>query len=71
MDINLRSIAKTLTKQKYAVDSTYFMVVDDQSRSRKIRVGAKIYAFRGQATLGTFAEALSRNSLRLNQEYEK
>lgn len=54
IDINLRPIAKTLSKSKWAVDSHYFIVVDDQSRSRKIRVGAKVYAFRGPAGLGHF-----------------
>jgi hypothetical protein len=54
IDINLRPIAKSLSKSKWSVDSHYFMVVDDQSRSRKMRVGAKIYGFRGQADLGHF-----------------
>jgi hypothetical protein len=64
MDINLRPIAKLLGRQKYAVNSQYFLVVDDQSRSKKIRVGAKIYAFRGQANFEPFVEALSKNCIR-------
>ena len=64
MDINLRPIAKLLGRQKFTVHSQYFIVVDDQSRSRKMRVGAKLYAFRGQGSLGPFVEALSKNCIR-------
>jgi hypothetical protein len=65
MDVNLRPIAKALGRQKYSVNSHYFLVIDDQSRSKKIRVGAKIYAFRGQASLGPFIEALAKNTFKL------
>lgn len=66
MDINLRPIAKSLGRQRYAVNSHYFLVVDDQSRTKKIRIGTKIYAFRGQVTLGPFVEALSKNPIRID-----
>ena len=64
MDINIRPIAKSLGRQKYAINSQYFVVVDEESRSKKIRVGAKIYAFRGQASLGGFVDAISKNCIR-------
>lgn len=54
IDINLRPIAKSLGRQKYSVNSHYFLVIDDQSRCKKIRIGANIYAFRGHASLSSF-----------------
>lgn len=54
MDINLRPIAKLLGRQKYTVHSQYFIVVDDQSRPKKLRVGLKLYAFRAQANFTHF-----------------
>jgi hypothetical protein len=64
IDINLRPIGKSLGRQKYAINSHYFLVIDDQSRCKKIRVGAKIYAFRGQASLGPFVEAIAKSNIR-------
>lgn len=68
MDINMRPIAKMLAKQKYAVASHYFLVVDEQGKSRKMRIGAKISAFRGQAALGNLVEAISKNPLHLSPD---
>lgn len=72
IDINLRPVGRMLERQKTFVDSHYFLVVDDHSRSTKIRVGAKIYAFRGPSQLAVFIDSLSKNPIRSNiQPIEK
>jgi len=49
IDLNLRHIAKNIHKQKYSVDSHYFIVLDDKTQPVKIRIGLKLYVFRGPA----------------------
>ena len=51
-----------LAKQKYFCDHNYFITLDDQSKLRKLRIGAKVYAFRGSSTLNHFVEAIQKNS---------
>ena len=65
----MRPIAKVLAKQKYFSDNNYFITVDDQSKLRKLRIGAKIYAFRGSSVLNHFAEAIQKNSFKEDEEY--
>lgn len=60
-----------LARQKHSINSQYFIVVDDQSRTKKIRVGIKLYAFRAQGSFGPFVEALTKNCIRndiINEE---
>lgn len=64
LDINLRPIANCLQTQKMYVNAHYFTIVDHNSKLKKIRVGAKLYAFRGPNLLSNFVEALARNPLR-------
>jgi hypothetical protein len=66
LDINLRPVAKTLSKQKYFVDSHYFMVVDGESQPCRMRVGCKVYGFRGTGQLSHFVECLAANPVRFN-----
>ena len=40
------------------------MVVDEQSRARKMRAGIKIVAIRGHASVANFVEGLARNCIR-------
>ena len=66
IDINIRPIAKTLqAKQKYFVDSHYFLAVDNNAQPSKVRVGCKVYGFRGNAQLSNFIDGLVMNPLRL------
>ena len=62
----MRPLASTIAKQKYAVDSSYFIAVNEQSRASKLRIGAKVYILRGNAGLGGFVEALASNTIRSN-----
>jgi hypothetical protein len=54
IDLNLRHIAKNIGKQKYSIDSHYFIVLDDKTQPVKIRVGLKIYVFRGPTEISGF-----------------
>lgn len=47
IDLNLRHIVKNINKQKYSVDSHYFIVLDEKTQPVKLRVGLKVYLFRG------------------------
>ena len=61
IDINLKSISKKLTKDKYNIANQYFVVVNEESRPMKIRVGLKIYTFKGTSLLTNFIDTLSRH----------
>jgi hypothetical protein len=65
LDINLRPIAKHLHTHKLFVDSHYFLTVDQQARPSKLRVGLKVYAFRGTLPLSHFVDALINNPIRI------
>ena len=54
MDINLQAVTKAFSKQKYFVESQYFVVVNQEARLMKMRVGCKIYALRGNSDLLPF-----------------
>jgi len=47
IDVNLRNIEKSLAHKKLTVDSHYFIALDDHTRPIKLRVGLKVYVFRG------------------------
>ena len=49
IDLNLRNIAKNLSRQKFTVDSHYFIALDERTQPIKLRVGLKVYVFRGPA----------------------
>ena len=68
IDLNMRPIAKILQRQNHFVDSHYFLAVDSNSRPRKMRVGMKVYAFKGSSLLGSFVEELARTPIRSDQE---
>jgi hypothetical protein len=61
LDINVKSISKNLIKEKYSINSQYFILVDQNSHAKKMRVGAKIYTFRGHVGLGNFVDNLRSN----------
>jgi hypothetical protein len=48
-------------KDKYAVHSQYFVLVNQDAQLRKMRVGTKLYAMRGNIGLGNFINALQNN----------
>lgn len=51
LDISMRPILRKITKQNYSVNEGYFLVVDEQSQMTKMRVGARVIAFKGSSTL--------------------
>lgn len=61
IDINLKSVGKKLSKEKYTVNNQYFVVVDHDSHTKKMRVGMKLYSMRGSAMIGNFVDILSRH----------
>ena len=61
IDINLRPVAKSLSKQKFYVDSHYFVAIDSESQLSKVRVGSKIYAFKGTSQIEHFVNSLAAN----------
>lgn len=60
IDINMKPVGRQLSKEKHYVHSQYFMVVDQHSAPRKMRVGIKISAFRGGIHLSDFIDSLQR-----------
>ena len=62
VDINLKAIIKQLSKEKYSINSQYFLIVDGSSKCKKMRLGMKIGVFRGSILLGNFVEDLKRNA---------
>ena len=57
-----------MIKQKYFVKSHYFLAVDGESRPSKLRVGCKVYGFRGTAQLSHFIDTITACPLRMNLE---
>lgn len=51
MDISMRPILRKLSKQNYSVNGGYFLVVDENSQMTKMRIGARVIVFKGNATL--------------------
>ena len=61
LDINLKSIGKKLSKEKYSINNQYFMVVNQNSQPVKMRVGLKMTSMRGTSLINNLADILSRN----------
>ena len=61
MDISMRPILRKLSKQNYSVNGGYFLVVDENSQMTKMRVGARVIVFKGNATLEPFKYAYVNN----------
>jgi len=61
MDISLRPITKKLSKQNYFAGGGYFLVVDENSEMVKMRVGARVIAFKGNSILEPFVTSYCNN----------
>ena len=54
VDIDVNSLTKGLGRDRYAIGNRYFVVVDQEGKARRIRLGLRLMIFRGTYGAGGF-----------------
>jgi hypothetical protein len=61
IDINLKPITKRLNQQNCFATAGYFLVVDQNSELTKMRIGARVIAFKGNSIIEPFVTSYCNN----------